>query len=163
MGVVADWLAFGNHYGDHVYATASHLFGKSARMWEDYAYIARNAGFSERSENLPVLLHKPVARFRGDPELQRRLLGIAEQYGLSKAIFEAVIELDLAGKPYTHLLPSQLTPIARARMRADKERERIRKRARTEDGLVWLEYAREQAEGWALLVNELKELVSAKR
>src|SRR5690606_20436105 len=60
--VVADWLAFGDHkYGDGVYATASRLFGKSARTWEDYAYIARNVRFSERSEVLPVLVHKPVA------------------------------------------------------------------------------------------------------
>ncbi|HEX6996382.1 MAG TPA: hypothetical protein VF339_19785 [Gammaproteobacteria bacterium] len=158
--VVADWLAFGDHkYGDHVYTTASRLFGKSARTWEDYAYIARNVRSSERSEILPVLLHKPVARFGDDPEMQRRLLGIAEQHGLSKAIFEAVIELYLAGKPYDHLLPSELTPVARARMRADKDRERVRKRALTAGGTEWLEYARDQAEGWAQLVRELAELL----
>jgi|GEM_PF-2792053 hypothetical protein len=154
--MVADWLAFGDHkYGDQVYATASRLFGKSARTWEDYAYIARNVRTSERSEILPLLLHKPVARFSDDPELQRRLLGIAEQFGLSKVIFEAVIELHLEGKAFDHLLPSQLTPIARARMRADKDRERIRKRALADGGAEWLEYAREQAEGWARLVKEL--------
>ncbi|SRR5690606_9155362 len=157
--VVADWLAFGDHkYGDGVYATASRLFGKSARTWEDYAYIARNVRFSERSEVLPVLVHKPVARFGDDPDLQRRLLGIAEQYGLSKAIFEAVIDLYLAGKPYDHLLPSQLTPVARARLRAEKDRERVRKRALTTGGTEWFEYAQEQADGWARLVQELAEV-----
>src|SRR5690606_21092370 len=59
--MVADWLAFGDHkYGDQVYRLASRLFGKSERTWEDYAYIARNVRFSERSEILPTLLHKPV-------------------------------------------------------------------------------------------------------
>ena len=76
--MVADWLAFGDHkYGDKVYAAASRIFGKAARTWEDYAYIARNVKISERSEILPVLTHKPVARFANDTKLQRTLLGLA--------------------------------------------------------------------------------------
>src|SRR5690606_38221668 len=107
--MVADWLAFGDHrYGDQVYASAARLFGKAARTWEDYAYVARNVRISERSEILPVMTHKAVARFADDPELQRSLLAIAEQHGLSKAVFESVIELAVAGKSYQHLLPSHL-------------------------------------------------------
>ncbi len=157
--MVADWLVFGDHkYGDRVYAQAARLLGKAARTWEDYAYIARNVRFSERSEILPLMLHKSVARFGHDPELQRTLLSIAEQYGLSKAVFEGVIELVLEGKSYHHLLSPRLTPVARARLRAEKERERIRKKAsagaaRSE----WLEYVREQAEGWSRLAKELAE------
>src|SRR5690606_24416092 len=116
------------------------------------AYIARNVRISERSEILPVLSHKPVARFGNDPALQRKLLAIAEQYGLSKAVFQTVIELYLEGKPYDHLLPSQLTPVLRAKIRADRERERVRKRVLTESGAEWLDYAREQADGWRRLV-----------
>lgn len=155
--MVADWLAFGDHrYGDQVYASAARLFGKAARTWEDYAYVARNVRISERSEILPVMTHKAVARFADDPELQRSLLAIAEQHGLSKAVFESVIELAVAGKSYQHLLPSHLTPVARARMKAEKERDRVRKRALSADNAAdWLQYAREQAEGWQRLVEEL--------
>ncbi|HEX7081026.1 MAG TPA: hypothetical protein VF329_08440 [Gammaproteobacteria bacterium] len=154
--MVADWLAFGDHkYGDHVYAAAARLFGKAARTWEDYAYIARNVRISERSEILPVLTHKPLARFGEDPALQRRLVAIAEQHNLSKAVFERVIDLYLQRKPYGHLLPSQMNAITRARLRAEKERERVRKQASVEGGHEWLAYAREQANGWKRLVSEL--------
>ena len=154
--MAADWLAFGDHkYGDHVYQTAARLLGKAPRTWEDYAYIARNVRMSERSETLPVLLHKPVARFSDKPELQRELIRIAEQHRLSKTIFESVIELYLQGKSYRHLLPSEITPIGRARLRAERERERIRKRALAEGGGEWLDYVREQAEGWTKLMREL--------
>ena len=154
--IVADWLAFGDHkYGDQVYQSATRLFGKSPRSWEDYAYIARNAQISERSEFLPVLTHKPVVRFDGNRKLQRTLLVVAEEHGLSKSLFEAVIELHLKGKSYQHLLPSQVTPLARARLRAEKERERVEKRVRAGGGDEWLQYAREQAEGWKGLFAEL--------
>ena len=82
--IVADWLAFGDHkYGDQVYQSATRLFGKSPRSWEDYAYIARNVQISERSEFLPVLTHKPVVRFDGNRKLQRTLLVVAEEHGIS--------------------------------------------------------------------------------
>lgn len=162
--MVADWLAFGGHkYGDHVYQSSAKLFGKSPRTWEDYAYIARNVRMSERSEILPVLSHKPVARFSDDPSLQCKLLAIAEQDGLSKVVFEAVIELYLQRKSYRHLLPSQLTVLGRARLRADKERERVKKRALSGQGDDWLAYAREQAEGWRQLVKELAKRDAARR
>ena len=152
----ADWLAFGDRkYGDRAYQLAARLLGKAARTWEDYAYIARNVKLSERSEILPVQTHKPVARFSDDPTLQRKLLGIAEQHGLSKSLFEMVIELYLERKPFEHLLPSRITPLSRARLRADKERERIRKRVQTAGGNEWLGYAREQADAWTSLVKEL--------
>lgn len=155
--VVADWLAFGDHrYGDGVYDTAARLFGKSPRTWEDYAYIARNVRASERSEILPVLAHKPVARFSNDPQLQATLLEIAAEHGLSKRVFESVIELYLQGESYAHLLPAELTPLGRARLRAEKERERVRKRALSDaDGAGWVEHAREQAERWQRLAEEL--------
>lgn len=156
--VIADWLAFGEHeYGDKIYATAARLLGKSARTWEDYAYIARNVGISERSEILPALLHRPVARFSDDPERQRKLIAIAEQYGLSKLDFEAVIELYLRGEPYGHLLThGGVAPVERARLRADRERRRVLKRARKHGGEAWLDYAREQAEGWQRVLRELE-------
>ncbi len=154
--MVGDWLAFGDHrYGDHVYQAAARLLGKSPRTWEDYAYIARNVGISERSESLPILSHKPVARFAEDRNLQRELLAIAEQHGLSKSVFEAVIDLHLQGKSYSHLLPSQITAVERSRLRANKERERVRKLARSEQGPEWVRYAREQAEAWGSLAKEL--------
>src|SRR5690606_11497712 len=111
---------------------------------------------SERSEILPVLTHKPVARFANDTKLQRTLLGLAEQYGLSKATFEAVIDAYLKDKPYKNLLPAQLTPVARARMRAEKERESVRRKALKEETGEWLEFARAQAQGWQQLVGELE-------
>jgi hypothetical protein len=154
--MVADWLAFGDHkYGDKVYAAASRIFGKAARTWEDYAYIARNVKISERSEILPVLTHKPVARFGNDIKLQRTLLGLAEQYGLSKATFEAVIDAYLKDKPYNNLLPAQLTPVRRARMRAEKERDSVRRKALKEETGEWRDFARAQAAGWQELVREL--------
>ena len=156
--VVADWLAFGDRkYGDHAYQAAATLFGKSSRTWEDYAYIARNVRMSERSETLPVLSHKPVARFDDDPALQRKLLAIAEEHRLSKATLEAVIELYLKREDYQHLLPAEMTAATRARLRASKERDRVRKRVLSENGGDWLQYAREQAEGWGRLVEELTE------
>lgn len=155
--LVADWLAFGDHkYGDQVYKLAARLLGKSPRTWEDYAYIARNVRISERSEILPVLSHKPVARFSDDRELQRKLIALGEQHNLSKAVFEAVIELYLAKKSYKHLLPANMSPLTRASLRADKERERVRKRARAAGGKEWVDYARAQADGWARLVKELE-------
>ena len=154
--IVADWLAFGDHkYGDQVYRSAARLFGKSPRSWEDYAYIARNVRFSERSEILPMLTHKPIARFHDDRELQRKLLGIAEEHSLSKSVFEKVIRLYLDGKSYYHLLPANVTPLVRAQWRADKERQRVKKRVLAGDRDDWLKYAREQAEGWQQLVAEL--------
>jgi hypothetical protein len=154
--MVADWLAFGNHkYGDQVYQSAARLFGKAPRTWEDYAYIARNVKISERSETLPILSHKPVARFVDNPGLQRKLLAIAEQNGLSKATFETVIDLYLQDKSYAHLLPAEVSEVGRARLRAEKERERIRRRAEAGNGREWLEYACEQADAWNRLVKEL--------
>ncbi len=154
--LVADWLAFGNHkYGDQVYKLAARLLGKAPRTWEDYAYIARNVKISERSEILPVLTHKAVARFGKDPELQRKLIAIGEQYGLAKAVFEEVIELHLAGKSYRHLLPANISPVTRASLQAEKERERVRKRALENDGGPWLDYASAQADAWAALVRQL--------
>jgi hypothetical protein len=154
--MVADWLAFGDHkYGDQIYQSAARLLGKSPRTWEDYSYIARNVRISERSEILPVLSHRPVAPFGEDPALQRKLLTIAEQHGLSKIVFQAVIELYLQGKSYKHLLPAEITAIGRARLQADKERERVRKRALAAGGSEWRQYAREQAEGWSRLAEEL--------
>jgi hypothetical protein len=156
--MAADWLAFGDHkYGDHVYQTAARLFGKAPRTWEDYAYIARNVRISERSEIVPVLSHRPVARFSEQPALQHKLLAIAEQHRLSKTAFETVIELYLNDRPYQHLLPAAATPLSRARMRASKERQGVRKRALAEGGAEWLDYAREQAEGWSELLEELVE------
>lgn len=155
--MVADWLAFGDHkYGDKVYTSASRIFGKAARTWEDYAYIARNVKISERSEILPVLTHRPVARFANDVKLQRTLLGIAEQYGLGKAAFEAVIEAYLREKSYKHLLPAQHTPVTRAQMRAEKERDSVRRKALKEETGEWLGFARAQAAGWQELVRELE-------
>ena len=156
--MAADWLAFGDHkYGDHVYQTAARLFGKTPRTWEDYAYIARNVRISERSEILPVLSHRPVARFSEQPGLQRKLLAIAEQHRLSKTAFETVIDLYLNDKPYQHLLLAEATPLTRARMRASKERQTVRKRALAEGGAEWRDYAREQADGWGELLGELVE------
>jgi hypothetical protein len=155
--MVADWLAFGDHkYGDKVYTSASRIFGKASRTWEDYAYIARNVKISERSEILPVLTHKPVARFADDTKLQRTLLGLAEQYGLSKATFEAVIDAYLKDKSYKQLLPAQLTPVTRARLRAEKERNSVRRKALREGAGEWLDFARAQAAGWQELVRELE-------
>jgi hypothetical protein len=154
--MAADWLAFGNHkYGDRVYQTAARLFGKAPRTWEDYAYIARNVRMSERSEILPVLSHRPVARFAERPELQRTLLAIAEQHRLSKTVFESVIELYLSRRPYEHLLPAEATALGRARVRASNERLRVRKRALAAGGSEWLDYVREQADGWRELHDEL--------
>jgi hypothetical protein len=156
--VIADWLAFGEHkYGDKIYQSAARLLGKSPRTWEDYAYIARNVRISERSEILPALLHRPVARFRDDASLQRKLLAIAEHHGLSKTAFEAVIVLYLEGKPYDHLLPTKMTPVGRARLRADKERERVLKRARQDGGGDWIKYVREQVRGWQRVLEDLEE------
>jgi hypothetical protein len=154
--LVADWLAFGNHkYGDGVYKLAARLLGKAPRTWEDYAYIARNVKISERSEILPVLTHKAVAPFGKDPELQRKLIAIGEQYGLGKSVFEEVIELYLARKSYKHLLPANMSPLTRASLQAEKERERVRKRALETDGGQWLDFARAQADAWSLLVSQL--------
>lgn len=154
--LIADWLAFGDHsYGQRVYQSAARLLGKLPRTWEDYAYVARNVKITERSEILPVLTHKPLARFRHHRTLQRELLVIAEQHGLSKVVFEAVIELYLKRKPYGHLLPSRLTALERARLRASKARERIRKRDCSDGGEPWLQYAQEQADGWQQLADEL--------
>jgi hypothetical protein len=156
--VIADWLAFGEHkYGDKIYQLAARLLGKSARTWEDYAYIARNVRLSERSEILPALVHRPVARFRDDASLQHKLLAIAEQHSLSKATFEAVIELYLEGKSYDHLLPARITPIERARLRADKERDRVLERAQRHGGAEWVKYAREQVRGWQRVLEKLEE------
>lgn len=154
--LVADWLAFGGHkYGDQVYKLAARLLGKAPRTWEDYAYIARNVRISERSEILPVLSHKPVARFGKDPQLQRKLIAIGEQYGLGKAVFEAVIELYLARKSYKHLLPANISPLTRSSLQADKERERVRKRALEKGGEQWVDFARAQADAWTELVRQL--------
>lgn len=155
--IIADWLVFGEHqYGDKIYESAARLLGKSPRTWEDYAYIARNVRISERSEILPALVHRPVARFSDDPRLQRELIELAEENSLSKATFELVIELYLAKKPYKHLLGKTTTPIDRARYRAEKERKRVLRRARRHDGKLWLAYAREQAEAWRLVLKELE-------
>jgi len=155
--IIADWLAYGEHaYGDKIYQLAARLLGKSPRTWEDYAYIARNVKASERSEILPVLVHKPVARFASEPDVQRKLIGIAEQHGLSKAMFEAIIELYLEGKRYSHLLPGEVTPVERARLRGEKERERVLRKAQGEDGREWIEYVREQAEGWRKVLREVE-------
>ena len=160
--VIADWLAFGEHeYGDKIYQSAARLLGKSPRTWEDYAYIARNVKISERSEILPALVHRPVARLSDNPILQRKLLLIAEAHGLSKAIFEAVIQLYLDDKPYDHLLEPKIQPVERARLRAEKERVRVLKRAQQEGGEAWLEYAREQAKKWRQLVGLLQSSESA--
>lgn len=155
--ILADWLAYGGHeYGDKIYQLASGLLGKSPRTWEDYAYIARNVQASERSEILSILVHKPVARLGDRPELQRKLIGIAEQHGLSKSVFEAVIAHFLEGKSYRHLLPRQITPLERARIRAHKERARVLREARKKDGRAWLPYVREQIEGWQQLLQTLE-------
>jgi hypothetical protein len=155
--IIADWLAYGEHrYGDKIYQQAARLFGKSPKTWEDYAYIARNVKVSERSEILSTLVHKPVARFSGEPDVQRKLIGLAEHHGLSKAVFEAVIELYLEGKRYSHLLTKQVPPVERARLRADKERQRVLKRALEAGGGDWLEYAREQAKAWQRVLRELE-------
>ena len=155
--VIADWLAFGEHkYGDKIYQLAARLLGKSARTWEDYAYIARNVRISERSEILPTLLHRPIARFRDDTSLQRKLLAIAEHHWLSKVVFESVIELYLEGKSYDHLLPARATPVDRARQRANKERERVLKRARRQGGGEWVKYVREQIHGWQRVLEDLE-------
>lgn len=160
--VISDWLAFGEHrYGDKIYQLASRLLGKSPRTWEDYAYVARNVRTSERSEILPTLVHRPVARFSDDPALQRKLIAIAEQHALSKATFETVIELYLQGKRYEHVLPQHVTPVERARVRAQKERERVIVRARKADTAAWVAYAREQAEGWSRVLEELEETSNA--
>lgn len=162
--LVSDWLAFGDHqYGDQVYKLAARLLGKAPRTWEDYAYIARNVRISERSEILPVLLHKPVARFSDDRKLQKKLLAIAEQHDLSKAVFEGVIELVLANRSYKHLLPAEMTPLTRAAFRAEKERDRIRKRVLNEADAAWLDYARSQADGWKRLVDELARLSAPRK
>ena len=162
--IIADWLAFGEHkYGDKIYQSAASLLGKSPRTWEDYAYIARNVRISERSEILPAFVHKSVARFSDDVALQRTLLGIAEQHGLSKAVFEAVIESYLEGKPYDHLLSAQITPLERARLRAGKERERVIKRAQRQGGEGWVEYVREQIDGWRRVLEELEASGTARR
>jgi hypothetical protein len=155
--VIADWLAYGEHrYGDKIYESATRLLGKSPRTWEDYAYIARNVRISERSETLPALVHKPVARFSDDVSLQSALLAIAERHSLSKAVFESVIELYVDGKPYEHLLPERITPLERARLRADKERERVLKRARRKTGAAWVNYVREQVKAWRRVLKELE-------
>jgi hypothetical protein len=155
--VLADWLAFGEHkYGDKIYQSAARLLGKSPRTWEDYAYIARNVRTSERSEILPALVHKPVARFGDKPSLQRKLIALAEEHGLSKAVFELVIELYLDKQPYEHLLAKKIAPVDRARLRAEKERERVLKRAGRDDGKAWIEYAREQAKAWQRVVTALE-------
>ena len=157
--IMADWLAFGEHqYGDKIYQQAARLFGKSPRTWEDYAYIARTVKTSERSEILSLLVHKPVARFSAEPDVQRKLIAIAENYGLSKATFEVVIECYLEGKGYTHLLPGEVTPVERARIKGQKERDRVLKRARKEGSEAWLDYVKEQAEGWQDLLRQLKAL-----
>lgn len=154
--MVADWLAFGGHrYGDKVYQSATRLFGKAPRTWEDYAYVARNLRISERSEILPLLVHKPVARFGDTPALQRELLAIAEQHRLGKFAFEAVIDLYVQRKSYAHVLPSETTPLSRSRLRASRERDGVRKRALAEGGAEWLEYALEQVEAWRHLTEEL--------
>lgn len=154
--LVADWLVFGDHkYGDHIYKLAARLLGKASRTWEDYAYIARNVRISERSEILPVLSHKPVARFAKDPDLQRKLIAIGEQHGLSKSVFESVINLYIANKSYKHLLSTTISPLTRASLRAEKERDRIRRRALGDGGAQWAGFARAQADAWAGLVREL--------
>lgn len=156
--VIADWLAFGNHkYGDKAYQTAAELFGKSPRTWEDYAYIARNVQFSERSENLPPLVHKPVATFNDEPELQRELIQLAETHKLSKELFEAIIPLYLEDRPYSHLLPNKITPIERANLKEDKHRASILKRAKGKAKKQWLSYARKQAEEWAKVAGEIED------
>ena len=155
--VIADWLAFGEHkYGDKIYQSAARLLGKSPRTWEDYAYIARNVRVTERSEILPLLVHKPVARFSNNVSLQRKLVSIAEEHSLSKQLFETIIELYLAKKPYEHLLPKKASPVARARLRAEKERERVLKRAKRDDGAAWIDYAREQVEAWQRVIEKLE-------
>jgi hypothetical protein len=155
--VIADWLAYGEHaYGDKIYELAARLLGKSPRTWEDYAYIARNVRISERSELLPTLVHKPVARFRDDASLQRTLVALAEQHSLSKVVFEAVIELYIERKPYEHLLPARVTSLERARLRAAKERERVLKRARQKGSAAWLDYAREQVAAWRRVLEALE-------
>ena len=146
-----------------VYQSAARLLGKSPRTWEDYAYIARNVKISERSEILPLLVHKPVARFSDRPALQRKLIAIAEEHGLSKGLFEAVIELHLQRKDYDHLLAAKISPVERARLRAAKERDRVLKRAQQGDGKAWLEYAREQAEGWQRVLKELEGACNIRR
>jgi hypothetical protein len=154
---VADWLAFGNHrYGDKVYDYAAELFGKAPRTWEDYAYIARNVRFSERSENLPPLLHKPVAAYNDNPDLQRELIQLAETHKLSKELFEVIIPLYLDGKSYSHLLPSQITPIERANIKEDKHRLSILKRAKGKTKKQWLAYAQKQAEEWAKVADAIE-------
>jgi len=156
--IVADWLAYGEHsYGDKIYQQAARLLGKSPRTWEDYAYIARNVRTAVRSEILPTLTHKPVARFGKEPNLQRELIAIAEQHGLSKTTFEAVIDLHLAGKRYTHLLDQTLSPVERASLRGEKERKRILKRVGEEGGSAWIDYVREQANAWRRLLREIEQ------
>jgi hypothetical protein len=101
-------------------------------------------------------VHRPVARFRDKPALQRDLLALAEEHNLSKATFEIVIELRMAKKPYKHLLVQSIPPVERARIKAQKDRERILKRAERGGSESWIDYAREQVEAWRELLETLE-------
>ncbi|MDD9907526.1 MAG: hypothetical protein OXT06_28450, partial [Rhodospirillaceae bacterium] len=101
--------------------------------------------------------------FSDKPALQRKLIVLAEEHGLSKRIFELVIELHLAKKPYAHLLNESISPVERARLKAQKERQRVLKNGRRDDGDVWIQYAREQESAWRDLTKELEAASSANR
>lgn len=152
---VADWLAFGNHnYGDEAYKQAADILGGSQKTWEDYAYIGRNVQFSERSEILPFIHHKHIAPY--DTNLQRNLIAIAEQHKLSEELFKAIIPLYIAGDNYTHLLPGTITPIARARLKSDKQRNSILNKAKGKRRAEWLTFAQQEAAKWAELASTIK-------
>ena len=154
--IIGDLAVYGeDEFADITYEAIAEKTGYKKETVENYASVARNVPQEIRVPELSFNHHYHVAKLDSNED-KRRWLNDAKQHNWSVRDLQKAINGD---ELLIELMKDQESPVSKARLKGIRERDKTFKKAKKkQDRRAWLKYAREQAQEWEALVQQIQNL-----
>lgn len=155
--VIGDLAAYGTSEFQITYEEIAEKTGYKKETVENYASVARNVPQEIRVPELSFNHHYHVASLDSRDE-KERWLKYAKELNLSVRDLQHAIASDNP-QYILEIHEEKESPVKKARLKGIRERDKTLKKAKKrQTRREWLKYAREQAQEWEALVEQIKNL-----
>lgn len=159
--IIGDLACYGEDEFRISYEEIGARTGYKSETVENYAYVARNVPQSLRNDSLSFNHHYLVASLNNDDTKKQWLL-TAKEHDLSVRNLELALNIWREGgdpQRVFNIVDDKPSPVQAARLKMVRERMKVTKKAKSPKARkLWLHYAKEQAELWQELVQDIEKL-----